>query len=271
MKFPRVSLPKMHGARNAFWLIDERLGPSTDYPVFARTVCSDPATSADGVLVFSEAPGFAARMRVINADGSEAEMCGNGMRCAARYLAERGAGDRFSVSSLAGPIACEIRERTGEWAIAIDLGVPRAPRGERDLSLELDGEVLRYSFVSFGNPHAVFFVDDVKSIDVADRGSRIERMTEFPDGVNVHFAQIVNARSLRVRHWERGVGITQACGTGAAASAVAAVWRHGLATPVSVEVPGGLLRVEWERGDSARLVGPAEYLESHTFDLPVLL
>ncbi len=263
----RATMTKMHGAQNVFWLFDARRGARTDFPALARRVCLDAASAADGVLVVGTLPGATAEMRIFNADGGEAEMCGNGMRCVARFLAEDGAGDRFVVATPAGPIPCEILARRPAWEIAIDLGQPREPRGSGDHSIAVGGSTYAYTFVSLGNPHAVIFVDDVERIDLPRLGAAIEHHPEFPDGVNLHIAQRTGRSALRARHWERGVGVTQACGTGAVACAVAARRRMGMGSPVDVDVPGGRLRVTWEPGSSARLIGGAEHVEVREFDL----
>jgi diaminopimelate epimerase len=259
---------KMHGTHNEFVLIDERLPQAEDYVELARRVC-DRASGwgADGLLVLTEEPGAAARMRVINADGSEAEMCGNGLRCAARYLAERGAGERFTVATLAGPIEATIVARAPEFLVRIDLGEPRFPDGLRAERLAAAGTLWTYYAVSLGNPHIVIFVDDVAAVDLLRAGAELARDPHFAQGTNVHFVQVLGPDALRVRHYERGAGPTQACGTGAVASAVAAIRLHGTHSPVTLEVPGGRLEVAWEPGGHATLTGPAEVVFERALEL----
>ena len=266
----RRALPKMHGAENTFWIADERRGAfGAEYPELMRRLGADPATAADGILVLSSAEHAAARMRIVNADGSEAQMCGNGMRCAARYLAEDGSGDRFVVVTAAGPIACEILDRRDDWAIAIDLGMPEASRGVEEQVLALDGVPIRYTFVSLGNPHAVVFVDDVEAIEIASFGRAFNRHAHFPDGVNVHVAQVVGPDALRVRHWEREL----------ARRAPAARERSRARSPRSGAAgcgprrpstfpEGGCAGSVWQSGSSARLIGPAAHLGSREIALP---
>lgn len=266
---PTTALPVtlMHGARNSFVVLDGRAQPRDDYAALARAWC-DPRTGVgtDGLLVIGAALGAAAEMRVYNADGSEPEMCGNGVRCVARYLAERGAGERFTVATLAGPISIEIvsrdpcRIRTGMGPARVHNDAPR--------TLEALGGSWTYDAVSVGNPHAVLFVDDVDAIDLEMLGAALSRHAAFPGGTNVHVVQVLGPAELRVRHYERGVGITQACGTGAVASVAAAVARRGLTTPALVHVPGGDLEVEIVSGDQAYLTGPAEVIAERTLPAP---
>jgi diaminopimelate epimerase len=259
---------KMHGTHNEFILIDERPPHLANYAELARRVC-DPASGwgADGLLVLSEEPGAAARMRILNADGSEAEMCGNGVRCAARYLAERGAGERFTLATLAGPIEVTIVARAPEFSVRIDVGEPSFPGGLQAETLEAAGRAWTYYAVSLGNPHIVIFVDDVEAVDLLRAGAALATHARFAQGTNVHFVQVLGPSALRVRHYERGVGPTQACGTGAVASAVAAIRVRGTRSPVAVDVPGGRLEVAWEPGAHARLTGPAEVVFERTLEL----
>ncbi len=256
---------KMHGAENTFVLLDERPARFDDYAELARRVCdpSGPLDGADGLLVLHARAGFAAEMLIFNADGSEAEMCGNGVRCAARYLFERGAGERFTLATAAGPIGVAV-VAADPFAARIDLGPVSFPGGAREETIEAAGTRLSFYDVSVGNPHAVWFVPDVNAIDLATLGAALQRSERFPDGTNLHVVQQVDEATIRVRHFERGVGLTQACGTGAAASAAAAIALRGGRSPVAVLVPGGTLGVEWAPGSGAVLTGPAETIFART-------
>jgi diaminopimelate epimerase len=249
----------MHGAENAFVVLDERPPAFANYPELAKRVCAPESEfgGADGLLVISDAPGVAAEMRVFNADGSIAEMCGNGVRCVARYLYEHGASETFTIATLAGPIGAEI-VATEPFAARVDIGPVSFPKGSAEKTLAIDGTTWTYYDVSLGNPHAVTFVDDVHAIDLETLGAAFGRA--FAHGTNVHVVQILDTSTLRVRHFERGVGLTQACGTGAVASAAAAIVAHGAISPVTVHVPGGTLIVDWTPGTNARLTGPAQTL-----------
>jgi diaminopimelate epimerase len=263
----KLELPvhKMHGSENTFVLIDERPAALEDYGLLARRLCAHDGElgGADGLLVIRDAPGFAAEMLIFNADGSQAEMCGNGARCAARYLAERGAGDRFRISTLAGPIEASILSRE-PFEVCVDMGPVRFPNDARAETATAAGSTWEFYDVSVGNPHAVIFVDDVNAVDVTTLGVTLNWLERFPDGTNVHVVDVVDDATLRVRHYERGVGLTQACGTGAVACAAVAMRVRGASSPVTVIVPGGRLRVDWQPGESARLTGPAETILERT-------
>jgi diaminopimelate epimerase len=265
-----LDVVKMHGAENAFVLIDERAGAIGDYPERARTLCAPGGDlgGADGILLVRDAPGFAGEMAIFNADGSEAEMCGNGVRCVARYLYERGAGDRFAVKTLAGPIGVEIVSCEPAFAVRVDIGPVSFPRGGVAESLYALGSAWTFYDVSLGNPHAVIFADDPFAPDLDALGRAFAAETDrFPHGTNVHLVQVAGPDAIVVRHFERGVGLTRACGTGAVASAAAARRFRGVRTPTTVRVPGGTLIVEWAPGGTARLMGPAETLFARTISL----
>ncbi|MDE2572833.1 MAG: diaminopimelate epimerase [bacterium] len=243
---PRVAVAKMHGARNDFVLIDERAPRISDYPAFARWICDRrEGVGADGLLIVLPSRTADARMLILNADGSEAEMCGNGMRCFARWMYESGGlrRERMTIETLAGPIACAVlSDDPRRFVVEVRITEPTFPGGERD------GAVA----VSTGNPHLVHFVERVAAIDLAALAGPTPQ-------VNVHVVERVDEHTLRVRHHERGVGETPACGTGIAASAAAAMRRGDVRSPVRVEVPGGVVEVIWDdrglfiRGDAVRL------------------
>ena len=264
----QVSLVKMHGAENAFVLVDERPPRFERYEELARTLCdpAGPFDGADGILVVRDAADAAAEMRVYNADGSEAEMCGNGVRCVARYLAERGAGDDFTVATLAGRIGVRVASRS-PFQATVDIGAVRFPHDAREESFEALGKRWPFYDVSLGNPHAVVFVTDVDAVDLSALGVAAQTLPRFAGGVNLHLVQRIDAQTLRVRHFERGVGLTQACGTGAVACAAAAIVARGVTSPVTVLVPGGTLGVTWRRDETARLSGGAETLCVRTLSL----
>lgn len=244
-----VPVRKMNGAHNEFAIVDARTTPVADPIGFARRVCDRVhGLGADGLLLVLDSATADVRMRIINADGSEAEMCGNGMRCFARYLDEHDGREAAVVETLAGPIATRIVSRD-PYTVAVTMGEPRI--GEAH-----DIAGFRAVPVDLGNPHVVIFVDDVSAIDIRALGPRIERDPRYPLGTNVHFAQHTPT-GLRVVHWERGAGATAACGTGAVASAAIAIASGLAVSPVAVDVPGGTLVVEWTPGGSATLIGDA--------------
>jgi len=257
---------KMHGAHNVFVVLDERPVRFAQYEALAKIAC-DPAGelgAADGLLVVRNAAGFEAEMLVFNADGSQAEMCGNGVRCVARYLAERGAADRFTLKTLAGPIGVTILARGAVYEVRADVGRVVFPGDARPETVSAAGATWTFYDVSLGNPHAVIFVDDVAAIDLVSLGTALGAHPRFPRGTNVHVVQLLDAQTIRVRHFERGVGLTAACGTGAVAAAAAAIAARDLQSPVTVHVPGGTLRVDWKQDETARLTGPAETIFERT-------
>ena len=217
------------------------------------------AGESDGLLVILPPTGGESeadvRMRMFNPDGTEAEMCGNGIRCVARYLEERGEGDSFLIETRGGTIGARLVSRE---PYAIETRHP-VPSVERERELRAAGRRWRVVPVSVGNPHAVVFVDDPDRIEVATFGPAIERDPSFPEGANVHFVQVADRSTLRVRHWERGAGATRACGTGIVASAAAAIAAGRVHSPVTVHVPGGTLIVAWNGRTDASLTGPVEH------------
>ncbi len=250
---------KMHGTQNDFVLLDERPPHYEDYERLAREICDrGTGMGADGLLVVLDSEAGDAAMRIFNADGSEAEMCGNGVRCVARYLAERGFGEAFTIVTRAGAIETQIlsRQRDEYW-VRVNMGVPEFPDDGEEQSITLSDRTWTYVAVSLGNPHIVVPVPSVQTVDVESLGSALATHERFPDGTNVHFVEQTGRKTLSVRHYERGVGITKACGTGAVASAAAFIKRGALRNPATIIVPGGLLAVSWEPGGPAFLEGPA--------------
>jgi diaminopimelate epimerase len=239
-----VAVSKMHGTLNDFVVLDERSAQIVgDVVAFARRICDRRGgIGADGLIVLLPSERADARMRIINADGSEAEMCGNGMRCAVRYLSECGEGERFRIETLAGIIGAQVLEKNDEYRIRLNVGVPLFEH--RALPFE------DAAFVSVGNPHVVIFERSLDAIDLLTIGRRMS-------DVNVHLAVVADAHRLDVRHHERGVGLTNACGTGAVACAAAAIKRGLAESPVDVHVPGGVLTIEWDGAGEAFLTGPA--------------
>jgi diaminopimelate epimerase len=193
-------------------------------------------------------------MRMFNPDGSEAEMCGNGIRCVARFLVEAGGPERATIETLAGPIHTTVVGRE-PFLVRAAMGVPRV---EEERELTIGERTIEYVPVDVGNPHAVIFTDDVMRVDLAAIGPQIEHHPAFPNGTNVHFCVVEDRRTLRVRHWERGAGATMACGTGAVACAAAAIARGIAESPVDVWVPGGKLKIEWDGQGEAIMTGEAE-------------
>ena len=270
---------KYHGAGNDFILVDGR-GAERDWPALARAICQrNLGAGADGLIVALPSQTAAARLRLFNADGSEAEMSGNGVRCFARFVVEEGIaqpeGDDLHVETAAGPIVVRLRRRrdgVGVVGATVDMGPPRlAPRDIPvaveaappilDLALLVDDAVYSVSCVSMGNPHAVHFVQTpVADFPLREVGPRVEHHPLFPARVNFEVARVLDRGHVESRTWERGVGETQACGTGACAIMVAARLRGLVDDDVEVREPGGVLTLRWPGEGSVFLSGPAEFV-----------
>ncbi|HET9030666.1 MAG TPA: diaminopimelate epimerase [Candidatus Aquilonibacter sp.] len=256
----RVAATKMHGALNDFVVIDTRADGIAVEPELARRLCDRHAgVGADGVLLIGESARADAFMRVLNADGSEAEMCGNGIRCVARYLDERGEGAQRRIETLAGIYETAVESRGDTYRIRVAMGTPRLI--ERSLPF---GDA---TLVDTGNPHVVLFRDRIDDIDVHSLGEELQSNALFPDGTNVHVAHVQSANEMMVKHYERGAGLTMACGTGAVACVVAARARGQAGTSVVVHVPGGDLRIDVDERGFAQMTGPAVSVFETSIDL----
>ncbi len=230
---------------------------------------------ADGIILLLPSDKAHFRMRIFNSDGSEAEMCGNGIRALCLFAMEKGLSSEnaFLVETLAGIKRVEYRGRKGnEHFFRVDMGVPKLKRGDIpvagdpdrqanpvDIPLE-NGSEIRAICVSVGNPHCVVFVDDVDSFPVGEIGFELENHPLFPNRTNVEFVQVTKDEEIKVRVWERGVGKTMSCGTGACAALVAANLKGVCKPRAMVNLPGGILEVEWLK--EVYMTGPAR----HVFD-----
>jgi diaminopimelate epimerase len=249
---------KMHGLGNDFAVFDARGGTLAMTGALARRLADRHTGIGCDQLIVIEPPrnGGDAFMRIWNADGGEVAACGNATRCVAALL-----GGRARIETLAG----ELSVHPSAAGFTVDLGPPRFGWEDVPLAYPLDTADLPVGWdmlerpvaLSVGNPHAVFFVEDADAVPLAELGPRIETDPLFPEGANVGVCAPVSRERLRLRVWERGAGLTRACGTGAAAAAVAAA-RRGLAERrVSVEQPGGALRIEWRDDGHVLMTGPA--------------
>ena len=273
---PGRAFSKMHGAGNDFVVLDCREGEAPA-PESCRAMADrHTGIGCDQILTIEPArgPGALAGYRIWNADGSQAGQCGNGARCVAAWVLRdvRARGDeppaRFHLDSPAGRHEVEA---IGEGRYRITMGTPgfdpvavpllgfEAPR-ERYV-IAAGGSILEIGAVSMGNPHAVLEVEDVDAAEVAVIGPRVQHYEGFPDSANVGFAQLVAPNRLRLRVYERGVGETRACGSGACAAVAVLVRRGRAAREVSVELPGGTLQVAWPADDAPMtMAGPAEFV-----------
>jgi diaminopimelate epimerase len=267
-----VNFHKMQGAANDFVVVDGRELSEVDWASVAVRACNRRlGVGADGILVLEPSQAENFRLRYHNADGSPAEMCGNGIRCMAKFALDIGATDqkRLSWETGAGRVTTDVLEYGhGPARVRVDMGPPQfAPRdipvmveGDevRDTAFAVNGSQLRLTCLSMGNPHAVAFVDSIDAFPLQRIGPEVEHHPAFPRRTNFEIAEVVDAGHLRMRVWERGVGETQACGTGACAVAVAAQLVRQADAEVEVQLPGGRLTVAWTPGHSVLMTGPAE-------------
>ncbi|MEH1952015.1 MAG: diaminopimelate epimerase [Nostoc sp.] len=283
-----IEFTKYHGLGNDFILIDNR---SSSVPVVtpeqAIKLCDRHfGIGADGVIfALPGENGTDYTMRIFNSDGSEPEMCGNGIRCLAGFLADLeglgtrdwglGTGQEFSQSSITYRIhtlaGVMIPQILPDGQVKVDMGLPRllaseipttlAPAQEKVISqsLEVAGKTWDVTCVNMGNPHCITFVEDVAAIELETIGPKFEHHPVFPQRINTEFIQVVRRDYLKMRVWERGAGITLACGTGACASLVAGVLTGKCDRAATVELPGGPLQIEWSEIDQrVYMTGPAE-------------
>jgi len=259
---------KMHGTGNDYVYVDLFDETVSDAGALARVV-SDRHTGigADGLILLAPAESGDADVRMImyNADGSRAEMCGNGIRCLAALARAHGRTqeDSMRVETDSGVKEVELRKEGAR----VDMGDPEFdPRkipvdlpGPRivDAPIEVEGQTFAMTCVSMGNPHAVVFVEDVEAVEIAWIGPAFERHPLFPQRVNVSFAEVVDPGHVKQRTWERGSGETRACGTGACAVCVAGVLTGRTATPLRSRLPGGELFLEWDDEGRVYMTGPA--------------
>jgi diaminopimelate epimerase len=262
---------KMHGLGNDYIVFDNRDEKISGAHAakLAKRLCERRfSVGADGLLLVSRSRVADVKMRIFNADGSEAEMCGNGIRCFAKYCYENGVvgKNEFAVETLSGIKQVWLTVKGDEVeTVKVDMGVPSWDRSSLPMvgqgtcvnqSLEVNGETFKVTCLSMGNPHCVVFVENVDEFPVDQVGPKIENHKAFPKRTNVGFVQVLSKNQLKVRVWERGCGETLACGTGACAAAAAANKLGKVSNKVAVHVLGGDLQVEVDA--KLHLSGPAE-------------
>ena len=255
----RGSFTKMHGLGNDFVIIDARDRPVEMNHARARAIADRRTGIGCDQLVLMEASDSAdVRIRFFNHDGSPAEACGNAFRAIALLL-----GGSTLLETDGGLVRCE---SLGGGQAMVDVVNPRFGWDEIPLSYAMDTAPMPVAWegleapyaVNVGNPHAIFFVEaDCDTIDLARLGPMIEEDSLFPERVNVNVATVIDDRHIKLRVWERGAGLTLACGTGACATAVAAIKAGKVLSPVTISQPGGTLQIAWEKGGSVRMTGPA--------------
>lgn len=268
----RIHFTKMDGAGNDYIYVDTTRYPISD-PQTASVKWSNRHTGigSDGLVLIGKPSilsGADFSMRIFNADGSEAKMCGNASRCIGKYLYERHLTDssEIKLETLSGVKTLLLTlspDRLTVTGVTVDMLQPafhQASQYDEQVGLDALREYGHPLFVSMGNPHCVVFVDDIAAIDVARVGAMGERLPAFPERCNIEFAQLTGTDELRTRVWERGSGITMACGTGACATAVAAAHVGLTSRESDVVMDGGRLHVRWAEDDHVMLSGPAEFV-----------
>ena len=269
-----MNFTKWQGCGNDFVLIDCLKQPLADYGAFAKKVCDRHyGIGGDGILVVLPSEKADFRMRIFNTDGSEAEMCGNGIRCFARYLYDNGitTKKKFTVETGAGILVPEIVETDGKvTGVRVDMGepvleadkIPMVGYGSNRVvnePVEVAGRSWHITGVSMGNPHCVVFGDDIKTTPIEEVGPIFETQERYPKKTNTEFVQVLDRSHMRMRVWERGAAITLACGTGACATLTAAVLNGLTDRKAEIQLDGGKLLIEWdERDNHLYMTGPAE-------------
>jgi len=288
-----LTFVKMHGLGNDYVYID-RFAERTAFDpemLAPRVADRHRGVGGDGLILVEPSAVAAARMRMFNADGSESEMCGNGVRCVGHLIVSRGYAPAGEVAvetgrgvlalgvTPTGPRSSQVRVDMGEPLLAPEaipaqaeglrqlVDVPATPLGPRADWWQAAGLDPRMTCVSMGNPHVIIFCENVGAVPLEQVGPLVERHELFPRRINVHFVQRLAANRVRVRTWERGSGVTQACGTGASAVCVAGMLSGRTAGAITAELPGGNLELSWDGRGSVFMTGPAEEVFSGVWPL----
>ena len=269
----QIHFMKMHGVGNDYIFVDTALYAIAD-PEAAAIAWSRPhmGIGSDGLVLIGRSPSPDAdfSMRIFNADGSEGMMCGNASRCIGKYVYERGLTRQTRVRLLTASgikvLELAINPDGSVGSVTVDM---LAPMLEHETQFLNEGEPLPDGiFVSMGNPHYVIFVDDLKDIDIARYGKILENEAKFPQRCNIEFAQLFNKNEIKTRVWERGSGITMACGTGACATAVAAALTSRTSRECDIIMDGGTLHIKWDETDNhIYMTGPAAFAFEGDIDL----
>ena len=269
-----MKFTKMHGIGNDFVVVNALADiPDEDQLSIISQKVNDRkfGIGGDGLILVLPSKTADFKMRMFNPDGSEAEMCGNGIRCFAKYVYEHKLfpESQLKVETLAGIKILRLQTRGGKVeTVRVDMGVPRLLRSEIPMrgddnekviaeGLKAEGRRFDITAVSMGNPHVVIFEDNLESFPVARYGPAIENHKSFPQRTNVHFVHVCNNGEIIIRTWERGAGETLACGTGACACVVASVLNNKTGRTVLAHLPGGDLRIEWTGDNRVMMTGPA--------------
>lgn len=273
----RIPFTKMHGLGNSYIYVDlfktslqeENLA---DIAIKVSSVYT--GIGSDGLILICPSEIAPVKMRIFNNDGSEGKNCGNGLRCVAKYAYEHGIVQQktFQIETLSGLVEAAIHEKDGSvFSVTVNMGNPLLTRASIPMigepadqiveePFDVEGETYRITAVSMGNPHCIMYVDDIQQAPVTSLGPIIEKDSRFPESVNVEFVEVVSENEIHFRVWERGSGVTQACGTGACAAVVASVLtgktKRGVQT--TVHLAGGDLQITWSEAGDVFMTGPAE-------------
>lgn len=280
-----IKFTKMHGAGNDYIYVDTSLY-DLPHPGEVARLWSNRHTGigGDGLVLIGRSPTPKAdfTMRIFNADGSEAMMCGNASRCIGKYVFEKGLTSKTSIKllTLSGikTLKLNVSENNYVESVTVDMLEPRftdkdmiatPSGGMTEEAINVCGQKLRGTFVSMGNPHFVIFVDDMFAIDIARVGGTLEKAPLFPKGCNIEFACPMDNEHIRTKVWERGSGITMACGTGACATAVAAAITSKAKRRSTIVMDGGALEIEWsEENNHVYMSGPAKFVFEGEIEMP---
>ena len=276
---------KMHGLGNNYIYIDLfqfNIEENLFSDLAQKLANVNTGIGSDGMILIHPSEKADVGMRIFNKDGSEGKSCGNGLRCTAKNAYEHGivSNEKFTIETRAHIVKAEVTENDAEQVelITINMGQPQLKRvnipmmGSDDPKVvaepfDVNGEKLEVTAVSMGNPHAVFFVDAIDAAPLYELGPVIERDSRFPEGVNVEFVEVVSPHELNFRVWERGSGVTQACGTGACAAVVASTLNHycNQNETITVHLAGGDLSIKWDEAGNVWMTGDAQVIATGVF------
>ena len=277
-----MKFTKMHGLGNDYVYVNCFEEKIDNPPVVARFVSDRHfGIGSDGLIMINPSKVADFEMEMYNADGSRGEMCGNGIRCVAKYVYDYGLTDKtqISVETLGGIKYLDLTVEDGKVTLVkVDMGkpelkaelIPIVSDNEQvlDEPIEVDGKEYRMTGVSMGNPHTVIYVDDVKNLDLETIGPKFENHEKFPKRINTEFVRCIDRHTVEMRVWERGSGETLACGTGACAVAVASILNNLTDTQVTVKLLGGDLQIEWDKEkDRVFMTGPAKVVFDGVIDI----
>lgn len=263
-----MNFAKMHGLGNDFIVIENLDCSLKKLEDLAVKLCNrHTGIGGDGILVVETSQSADIKMRIINSDGSNAEMCGNGLRCFAKYIYEKGIinKDIITVETLAGIMTAEIRNDNQDMKIKVNMGIPcfekesipfRGNENNLDYSITTGNQIYRATTLQVGVPHTIVYVENIDNNEIIEYGKKIEKLSYFPKGTNVNFVKVINRKCIQLKTWERGAGLTLACGTGTCASVVGAYKNNLVDSEVTAILELGELNICYD-GTNVYMEGPA--------------